>query len=49
MDLSDFTLGGDHQVKGLQVTLSPREGLNQEEFDYQLSLDEQKYLGIESD
>lgn len=39
---------GDNQIKGLSVSFSPNNG-GHDEFDYKLSLDQSKYLGIESD
>jgi hypothetical protein len=50
--LKDIELGtyslGDSSIKGLQVSFEPLSG-NVEDFDYKLSLDQSKFLGIESD
>jgi hypothetical protein len=48
IDLGDYALG-DAQIKGLSVTLAPHKDLSREDFNYRLSLDQSKYLGIESD
>lgn len=45
IELGDYSLGHS-QIKGLSVTLAPEQ---KEEFHYRLSLDQAKYLGLESD
>jgi hypothetical protein len=50
--LSDIELGdyelGHNQIKNLKVSFSPQSG-DESDFDYNLSLDQSKFLGIESD
>jgi hypothetical protein len=45
--MGDFSLG-DNQIKGLSVTLAPEEA-KRDDFHYRLSLDQQTFLGIQSD
>ena len=47
IELGDYSLG-HNQIKGLKVSFSPLDG-SHDEFDYKLSLDQEKFLGIESD
>ena len=50
--LSDIELGdyelGHNQIKNFKVSFSPQSG-DESDFDYNLSLDQSKFLGIESD
>jgi hypothetical protein len=45
--LGDYSLG-DNQIKGLKISFEPSTGLI-EDFDYKLSLNQDNFLGIESD
>lgn len=47
IELGDYALG-DAQIKGLTVTLAPHKDLAHEDFNYRLSLDQSKDLGIQS-
>ena len=47
LELGTFALG-DASIKGLQVSFEPASGFH-EDFDYKLSLDQSKFLGIQSD
>ena len=47
LDLGAFPLG-DAEIKGLHVSFKPLSGFV-EDFDYKLSLDQSKFLGIQSD
>lgn len=47
--LGDFALGTEATIKGLSVSLTPTEGIAHDDFNYRLSLDESKFLGIEAD
>ena len=48
LDLGAFALGDHASIKGLQVSFEPASGFV-EDFDYKLSLDQSKFLGIQSD
>ncbi len=47
LELGTFAIG-DASIQGLQVSFEPLSGFV-EDFDYKLSLDQSKFLGIESD
>ena len=46
LELGSYAIG-DASIQNLQVSFEPNNGLN-EEFDYKLSLDQEQYIGIES-
>ena len=48
LSLGDHALGGDHTIKDFQVAFLPKTGAH-DDFDYHLSLDESKFIGIETE
>jgi len=48
IELGTFKLGSDANIENFQVSFEPIKG-ERDEFDYKLSLDQSKYIGIESD
>lgn len=48
IELGTFTIGDHATIQGLQVSFEPASGFI-EDFDYKLSLDQSKFLGIQSD
>ena len=48
IDLGSFKLGDHATIDSFQVSFEPLKGAR-DEFDYKLSLDQSKYIGIESD
>lgn len=47
IELGDYALG-DNKIKGLKISFEPSIGAL-EDFDYKLSLNQDNYLGMESD
>jgi len=48
VNLGNYALSGDASIEGLSVSFEPKDG-SRDQFDYKLSLDQTKFIGIESD